>query len=166
MKRLSVLIFVLNAVLWANESASGTDIIPRTINFLIFVGLIWYLVGNRIVGFFQKRREEIAKRFQEVENRLREAKAKKEELEAKLEDAKIKANEIIEDAKKEAQLIYNNLIEEAKLEIERMEKIFEDYKETEKRKAEKEIVREFLQDILKDIHISSEEAAKLVLKVA
>jgi F-type H+-transporting ATPase subunit b len=47
-----------------------------------------------------------------------------------------------------------------------MEKQFEDYKETEIRKAKREVVKTFLEDVLKDIHISSEDAAKLILKAA
>jgi F-type H+-transporting ATPase subunit b len=167
MKKLALLSFVLSAFLFANEAASGgTDIIPRTINFLIFVAILWYLVGNKAVTFFKTRKENIANKFQEVENKLREAKAKKEELESKLEEAKITAKEIIEDAKNEATIIYNKISEEGKMELAAMDKLFEVYKESEIRKAKKEVVKAYLENILKDIHISSEDAAKIILKAA
>jgi len=164
MKKLIFLI--LSVFAFANEASSGTDIVPRTINFLIFVAILWYLVGNRAIEFFRKRKENIASKFQEVENKLREAKAKKEELEAKLEEAKITAKEIIEDAKNESTIIYNKIMENAKLELEAMDKLFENYKESEIRKAKKEVIKAFLEEVLTNIHISSEDAAKLVLKAA
>jgi F-type H+-transporting ATPase subunit b len=160
MKKLIFLI--VGVLLFANEG--GTDIVPRTINFLIFVAILWYLVGNRVVEFFRNRRENIAAKFQEVENKLKEAKAKKEALEAKLEEAKVSAKNIIEDAKNEAQVIYNKIMEDGKLELAAMEKAFENYKETELRKVKREIVKTYLQDLLKDIHISSEDAAIIILK--
>jgi F-type H+-transporting ATPase subunit b len=167
MKKLAVIFFVFSAILFAGESSiSGTDIVPRTINFLIFIAILWYLVGNKAIAFFRNRKESIAAKFQEVENKLREAKAKKEELEAKLEEAKITAKEIVEDAKSEAVIIANKIHEHGKLELTAMEKLFEDYKENEIRKAKKEIVKKYLEDILKDIHISSEDAAKIILKAA
>jgi F-type H+-transporting ATPase subunit b len=167
MRKLALLGVLLSAVLFANEAASGgTDIVPRTINFLIFVAILWYLVGNKVIAFFRNRRENIASKFQEVENKLREAKAKKEELEAKLEEAKVTAKEIVEDAKKEAEVIYNQILQNGKLEIEGMEHLFETYKESEIRKAKREVVKTYLENILKDIHISSEDAAKIILKAA
>jgi F-type H+-transporting ATPase subunit b len=166
MKKITLLSFIFSAVLFANETTGGTDIVPRTINFLIFVAILWYLVGNKAVSFFRNRKENIANRFQEVENKLKEAKARKEELEAKLKEAKVMAEEIIEDAKSEATVIYNKINESGKAELAAMDKLFETFKENEIRKAKKEVVKKYLENILKDIHISSEDAAKLILKAA
>jgi F-type H+-transporting ATPase subunit b len=162
-----LLVAFLSGVLFASEAASGgTDIVARTINFIIFVAILWYLVGNKVIAFFRNRKEEIARKFQEVENKLREAKTKKEELKAKLQEAEIKATEIIEDAKNEAEHIYNKIIEETKAELEMLEKHFEEAKLAEIRKAKREAIKAFLEEVLKDVHLSSEDAAKLVLKVA
>jgi len=168
MKKTLLLGVILSGVLLASEAAAsgGTDIVARTINFLIFVAILWYLVGNKAITFFRNRKEEIANKFQEVENKLKEAKQRKEELKAKLEEAKIKANEIVEDSKKEAEHIYNTILAEAKEEMEMMERHFEEAKLAEIRKAKREAVKAFLEDVLKDIHLTSEDAAKLVLKVA
>ena len=168
MKKTLLFSVILSGVLLANEAAvsGGTDIVARAINFLIFVAILWYLVGNKAINFFKNRKEEIANKFQDVENKLKEAKQKKEELKAKLEEAKIKANEIVEDSKKEAEHIYNTIIVEAKEEMEMMERHFEEAKRAEIKKAKREAVKVFLEDMLKDIHLSSEDAAKLVLKVA
>lgn len=167
MKKISFLTLILSVFSFAAEGGiSSTDFIPRTINFLIFVAILWYLVGNRAVDFFKKRKENIASRFQEVENKLREAKVKKEELEAKLEEAKITAKEIIENSKNEAVVISNKIMEDTKGELAAMDKLFEVYKEGELRKAKKDVVKLFMNEIFKDIHISGEDAAKLILKAA
>jgi len=161
MKKL--LFIVIGTFLFASEGVE-TDIVVRVINFLIFAAILWYLVADKVVSFFRERKEKIAKKFQEVEERLKETKEQKEMLKAKLEEAKVKANEIIEDSKKEAELIYNNIIKEAKEEVELYKKHFEEFKEIEIKKAKKEAVKEFLEDVLKDVHITSEDAAKIVLK--
>ncbi|WP_456470866.1 F0F1 ATP synthase subunit B [Caminibacter sp.] len=162
------LLLVLSGVaLFANEAANGgTDIIPRTINFLIFVALLWYLVGDKIKRFFAERRESIARKFQEIEEKLKESKAKKEALKAELEEAKKLAEEIIKTAKKEAELVESKIKAQVEEEITLLQKHFEEFKESEIRKTKQEAVKEFMEEILKDIHITSEDAAKLILKAA
>ena len=160
MKKL--LFILMGTFLFASEG--DTDIVARLINFLIFVAILWYLIADKVKGFFKGRKEKIAKRFQEIEEKLKETKEQKEALKIDLEEAKIKANEIIEDSKKEAEIIYNNIIKETKEEIELYKKHFEEFKEIELKKAKKEALKEYLEDVLKDIHITSEDAAKIVLK--
>jgi len=163
MKKLAILTLI-SAAAFASEAAAHTDIIPRTINFLIFVAILWYLAGNKIVNFFRQRRENIAKKFQEIEEKLKESKARKEALKAELENAKIKAKEIVENAKKEAELLEAKIKAQTEEEIKILQKQFEEFKKYETQKAKKEVVAEFLNEALKDIHITSEDAAKLILK--
>jgi F-type H+-transporting ATPase subunit b len=167
MKKIFITV-LFSTLMFANEAAAGggTDIVARTINFLIFAAILWYLVGNKAISFFRNRKEEIASRFQEVENKLKEAKLKKEELKAKLEEAKIKAAEIVEDSKKEAEHIYNKILEDTRAELEILDRHFEETKTAEIRKAKREALKAFLEDVLNNVHLSSEDAAKLVLKVA
>jgi len=159
-----LLIILIGAFLFASEGVGETDIVVRVINFLIFVAILWYLVADKVIAFFKERKEKIANKSQEVEKKLKETKEQKELLKAKLKEAKIKADEIVEDSKKEAEVIYDNIIKEAKEEVELYKKHFEEFKEIEIKKAEKEAVKEFLEDVLKDIHITSEDAVKIVLK--
>jgi F-type H+-transporting ATPase subunit b len=166
MKKIAFLVAVLSGIVYASEAmGSGTDIVARTINFLIFAAILWYLVGAKSKEFFENRKNQIAKKFQEVENKLKEAKEEKEALLAKLEESKKLAQEIVDDAKKETEIIYNNIINSTKEEISLLEKHFEETKKYEIQKAKKDAVKIFLEDVLKDIHINSEDAAKIVLKV-
>jgi len=166
MKKTALLTFILSTVLFANESVTHTDIIPRTINFVIFVAILWYIAGNKIVAFFKQRKENIAKQFQQVEEKLKESKARKEALKAELENAKVKAKEIVENAKLEAQYLQEKIKKQTEEEIAILQKQFEEFKNLQTNKIKKEAVEEFLKETLKDIHLSSEDAAKLVLKVA
>ena len=166
MKKTALLTFVLGTLLFANEAVTHTDIIPRTINFVIFVAILWYLAGNKIVAFFRQRKENIAKQFQQIEEKLKESKAKKEALKAELENAKIKAKEIVENGKLEAKHLEEKIKAQTEEEIALLQKQFEEFKNLQTNKIKKEAVEEFLKEVLKDIHISSEDAAKLVLKVA
>ena len=167
MKKIIALLGVFGVFAFASEAAThSTDIIPRTINFIIFAAILWYLVGNKAINFFRERKEGIASRLQEVEEKLKEAKAKKEALKAELENAKVTAKEMVETAKKEAELLQNRIKAQTEEEIKNLQKHFEEYKVIEARKVKREAVKSFLEETLKDVHISSDEAAKLILKVA
>ena len=158
------LLFILIGTSLFASGAAETDIVARVINFLIFVAILWYLIADKVIAFFRERKEKIAKNFQEVEEKLKTTKEQKEMLKVKLEETKAKANEIVDDAKKEAGYIYSSIIKEVKEEIEIYKKQFEEFKKVEIQKAKKEAIKEFLEDVLKDVHITSKNAAKIVLK--
>jgi len=167
MKKIIALLGLFSAFAFASETAvHTTDIIPRTVNFLIFAAILWYLVGNKAINFFKQRKEKIASRLQEIEEKLKESKSRKEALKAELENSKIKAKEIIENAKMEAKYLENKIKTQTEEEIALLQKHFEEFKVSEAKKVKKEAVKEFLEEILKDVHIKSDEAAKLILKVA
>jgi len=166
MKKLLLLGAVFSAFAFASEAAGHTDIVPRTINFLIFVAILWYLVGDKVRRFFKERKENIAKRFQEIEEKLKESKARKEALKAQVNEAKQMANEIVETAKKEAELIEKKIKAQVEEEIALLQKQFEEFKQNEIKKTKQEAIKEYLEDIFEEVHLSSEDAAKLVLKAA
>ena len=62
MKRILLLGLALAPVaLLANEGAVETDIVQRTVNFIIFAGILWYLLADKIKAFFANRTVEGAK---------------------------------------------------------------------------------------------------------
>jgi len=169
MKKLALLGLVFSGILFASEAAEAahhTDIIPRTVNFVIFVAILYYLVGDKIINFFKERRENIAKQFQQIEDKLKESKARKEALKAELENAKVKAKEIVETGKLEAKKLEEKIKAQTEEEIKLLQKQFEEFKKVETNRVKREAVREFLEEVLKDVKLSSEDAAKLILKVA
>jgi F-type H+-transporting ATPase subunit b len=155
----------LIGVAFASEGGDmGTDFLPRTINFLIFVAILYYLLKDRIKEFFENRANSIEKNFQEIEEKLRRSKEQKEELEEELAIAKRKAQEIVETAKKERELIQNQILEQARAEVLAMEKSFEDNRIVELNRAKREVVESYLRKLLSQVHLKDSEALKLILK--
>lgn len=165
MKKITALLIFLGVFAFANETGH-TDIIPRTINFLIYIAILWYLAGNKVINFFKQRKENIAKKFNEVEDKLKESKLRKEALKAELGNAKIKAKEMVENAKEETKFIEKKMKAQAENEAALLQKQFEEFKDVESKKIKKEVVKEFLKETLKDVHINSDDAVKIILKVA
>ena len=95
-KILLPLLFV-SASLFASEAAGegGTDIVQRTVNFVIFAGIIWYLLAEPVKNYFGGRSQGIADELQKVQDRLKESKQAKEAAEAKIVDANKLAEEIV-----------------------------------------------------------------------
>jgi F-type H+-transporting ATPase subunit b len=171
MKKIIVTLGLFAVGLFANEHAavehvsmSDTDFIPRLINFVIFVGILWYLLADKVKEFYLNRSKAIADSFSEVETKLKESEAQKTELKARVAEAHKKAEEIVKDAQKETEILKSKIIESAKNEIVMLNKQFEDYKSYEESKMKKEVVAEYLNELVKDIHLSSEEVANIVTK--
>ena len=171
MKKLVSITVLFAASLFANEAAAvhhvtmgETDFIPRTINFVIFVGILWYLLADKIKTFYANRSDSIAKSFEEVEAKLRESQAQKEALKKEVEEANKRAEDIIKTAKKEVELIKSKVLDNAKMEIAALNKQFTEEKEYAESKMKQEVVESYLKTLVKDIHLSSEEVASIVTK--
>jgi len=170
MKKVVVTLGLTAVALFANEQAaahvsiSDTDFIPRVINFVIFAGILWYLLADKVKTFYANRSKAIADAFNEVENKLKESQAQKEALKAELEEAHKKAEEIIATAKKEVEIIKAKIIENAQNEIELLNRQFNEQKAYEEAKMKKEVIENYLNNLVKDIHLSSEEVANIVTK--
>ena len=151
---------------FANEhvAMSETDFIPRVVNFAIFAGILWYLLADKVKEFYANRTKSIADAFNEAEAKLKEAQARKEALKKEVEEAHKKADDIISTAKKEAILLKEQIIKQANQEIEILNKNFEEQKAYEESKMKKEVVEAYLNNLVKDIHLSSEEVANIVTK--
>jgi len=124
--------------LFAGEGS--TDIIPRTINFLIFAAILYRYVAGPLKNFFKGRRDEIVSTLKSIQEKVEESKKAKEEAVQKLEDSKILAKSIVEDAKKEAKLITDRIKDELANELELLEKYHDERCEIERRKMVKSVV--------------------------
>jgi len=171
MKKIIVALGLIGVSLFAGEHAatahvsiSETDFIPRVINFVIFVGILWYLLADKVKNFYSDRSKSIADSFSEVENKLKESQAQKEALKKEVDDAHKKAEEIIATAKKEAEILKAKILDNAKAEIEMLHRQFADQKSYEESIMKKEVVEAYLNNLVKDIHLSSEEVANIVTK--
>lgn len=151
------------------SSAAGeveTDIVERIINFVMFVGILYYLLANRIKEFFVQRKDDIASELEKVQQRLKETKKLKEEAESKLQNAKKMAEEIVASAKKEAVLIREKAEETKKQDLDNIARSYRENMELEKKKAQREVVREIMGELFEEggMQMDNEGYAQIVLK--
>jgi len=159
-----LIILLSPLALFAGEG--GTDIIPRTINFLIFAAILYRYIATPIKNFFKGRRDEIVTTLKSIQEKVEESKKAKEEALKKLEDSKILAKSIVEDAKKEAKMIVEKIENDTKNELELLEKYQKEREEIERRKMVKAVVADTVNSLFsKDIQtFDNNELVNIVMK--
>ena len=162
-------LFIVPAVLLASggdaessryfaQTGRETDFLPRAFNFIIFAGLLYYLLANPIKNFFKGRTEGIAGQLNEIESKLQAAKDEKKEAESRLEESEQRAKEIIADAKAEAVILAEKIATANENELAVLDKQFEEKITLEERKSAREAIDEILSDNITNDDIQLDEA--------
>ncbi|TEY03119.1 F0F1 ATP synthase subunit B [Campylobacter sp. US33a] len=161
-------LFALTPLLcFAAGSGNGDyDIIPRTVNFFLFAAILYYFIATPLKNFYKNRIAGIAMKLEEIQKKLLESKNKKLEMLKKLEDFKKDSMESIVLAKKEAEILANKVREETKDELIMLEKHFEEQKDYEFRKMEKEVINKILIKLFddKEVQLSQKNILEIMLK--
>ena len=108
MKRVLLLLAMamVPVALFASEGAeTNYDIVQRTVNFIIFAAILWYLLADKIKAFFANRTLGIQSELDKVQDSLKASKDRVAEAQKKLDDAKKISAEIIESAKSDIENI-------------------------------------------------------------
>jgi len=144
----------------------STDFVPRLFNFILLIGLLYYLLAEPLKKFLKGRSEAIANELKEIEAKRQAAKEEKEKALAELEAAKVKAKEILKDAEAEISLLKENIKKKAEQELVTLEKIFEEKCTIEKRKVIRETTLNVLDENIKndDIPLDAEKIVNIVTK--
>ena len=144
----------------------GYDIVPRTINFIVFAAILYYFIANTIKNAYKGRIAGIAARLDNIEQKLKDSKAKKDDALRRVEEAKANAASLVETARKEAILISERIKEETRQEVANLEKSFQDQKEFEKRRMVKSVVGEILNEIFASdsVKMDQSELINIMLK--
>jgi len=150
----------------SGSSEGGTDIVQRTVNFLIFAGIIYYLVAEPIKGYFNGRSADIAGELEKVQEKLRETKEAKEAVLAEIEEAQKFAVELHETAKKENVILNDRIVAQCESDLENMAKQHVSLMELEQRKMIRNSVDEIMSEILNEDSTSfdKEAMAKIIMK--
>ncbi len=179
MKRVILLsLLAVPALLLASGSVDGettryfaqtgreTDFIPRVFNFLIFAGLLYYLLSNPVKEFFKGRSEAIATQLNEIEEKLQAAKEEQKEAQARLAASEKKAEEIIADAKAEAVVLAEKIAQANKQELALLEKQLEEKMTLEERKSAREAIDEVLSEniTVDDINLDEPKVIDIIAK--
>ncbi len=145
LKYLMFLVLPLSTMFASGGEGSGeTDILPRTVHFLIFAAILYWLIADKLRAFYTDRSNEIATRLSAAQEKVKAVKLEKEEALAKVEDAKESRKSIIETAYKEASLLSDRILDNVDNEIRHLEKSTKDGMEVEEKKMQKEVVSEVI----------------------
>ena len=167
MKRMLLLGLALVPVaLLANEGAVETDLVQRTVNFIIFAGILWYLLADKIKAFFAERSLSIQGELDKVQDTLKASQDKVKDAQKKLEEAKKIATEIIDGAKADIDSVKQKVATAVDSDIVNLNKNLEEMMKVEISKAKKEVVTEVLEELLssENIKLTQQELANIVLK--
>lgn len=153
-------------MLFASSKGAETDIVQRTVNFIIFAAILWYLLADKIKAFFVDRSLFIQSELDKVQDTLKASQEKVDNANKKLEKAKLLANEIVETAKESVNAIEQKVITSVETEIFQLEKNFDEKIAIEVKKAKRKIVSEILEELFSssNIELTQDELANIVLK--
>ncbi|GAA8372549.1 F0F1 ATP synthase subunit B [Helicobacter pylori] len=126
---------------------SQTDIIERSLNFLLFAGILWYFLAKKLRSFLRSKSLEISKRLEEIQAQLKVSKENKKKLLKELEQTKEKAELIISDANKEAYTITQKYELQTKMDVENLIKNSRALMDLEVKKIKRELVESVFKDL-------------------
>ncbi len=143
---------------------SQTDIIERSLNFLLFVGILWYFLAKKLRSFLRSKSLEISKRLEEIQAQLKVSKENKKKLLKELEQAKEKAELIISDANKEAYTITQKYELQTKTDVENLIKNSKALMDLEVKKIKRELVEGVFKDLResKKVSFSSQDCVNIL----
>jgi len=148
--RILVLILTMSTIALASEVVKdgSTDIVQRTVNFLLFAGLVWYLIAEPVKNYFQARSQGIADELKKVQDKLNESVELKEQAIAKVAEAEKFAEELMDTTQTEAKILNDKIMNQCDADLEILEKQHQSLIEFEQRKMVKAVVEEVLEDVL------------------
>jgi F-type H+-transporting ATPase subunit b len=166
--RILLLIIMISTYALASSGAEsgGTDIVQRTVNFLLFFGLVWYLVAEPAKNYFAARSQGIADELQKVQDKLGESISLKKEALSKISDAEKFAEELVTASKKENKIINDNIMLQCEADLETITKQNTVLMEFEQRKMVRTVVENILSEVLSQSSDSfdKEAMASVILK--
>ena len=144
MSRILVLTLMMSTFAFASGHEGGTDIVQRTVNFLLFVGLVWYLVAEPAKNFFASRSNDIANELKSVQDKLNQSVSLKKEALAKISEAEKYAEELAAIGKKENKMINDSIMAQCEIELENIVKHEDSVRDFEQRKMISKVVEDIL----------------------
>ena len=143
----------------SETSIENSDFVMRSINFVIFVAILWWLVAKHIKNALKSRQENISAQLNAVQDKLAQSRAKKENALKELEKSKILAQEIIDSAKKEAVILAQNIEIQCKNDAESLRKSHAERLNFEQKRAKQAVIAEILDELLNDKNIKLDKSA-------
>lgn len=124
------------------DSAKITDLILRTINFLVFAGILIKLVAKPAKNFFAQRSQDIAQSLEDLEAQKAEAAKELAEAEAKLAQVAAERDKIIQQYIAEGELEKAKIVEKAEMVAARIKEMAAMTIDQETKKAVQDLTKE------------------------
>ena len=162
MSRILVIMLMISTYALASDAEhAGTDIVQRTVNFVLFAGLIWYLVAEPAKNYFAGRSQGISDELQKVQDKLNESITLKKDMLAKISEAEKFAEELAVTSKKENKILNDNIMNQCNVDLETLSKQQVSLMEFEQRKMVRSVVEETLSEVLSQTDESFDKASFL-----
>jgi F-type H+-transporting ATPase subunit b len=165
-KKIFTLLALAPLALYASDANVETDILERTVNFLIFISIIYYLLADKIKAFFSDRTQSIQAELDKVQEMLKASEDKVSEAKQEIENAKKIAAELVDSAKSDIESIKSKIEANVEQEIAYLSKSFDEKTALEARRVKKEVVESVLDQLLSDenIAVSQQDITNIILK--
>lgn len=126
----------------AMDPAKITDIIWRTVNFLVFAAILIKLVTKPAKQFFANRTQDIAQNIDDLEAKQAAAQQALKDLEARLSQVAAERDKLIQQYIAEGELEKAKIVEKARLVAERIKELAAMSIEQETKKASQQLKQE------------------------
>ena len=167
MSRIIVLMLMISTIALASDAEhAGTDIVQRTVNFLLFAGLVWYLVAEPMKNFFAGRSQGIADEMQKVQDKLRESLDLKKDALTKITEAEKFAEDLLVNAKKENKVLNDSIMTQCDIDLDTLDKYQIGLIDFEQRRMVREVVESILDEVLEQSNedFDKKAMANVILK--
>lgn len=167
MGKILLTITMMSVYAFASDGGDGsTDIIQRTVNFIIFAGILYYLLAAPVKGFFQGRSAAIGAELERVQEKMKESKLAKEAAFQKIENAEKFAADLVESSKKENRILNDQIMQQCEADLENIEKQNASLMDLEQRKMIRNVVDTVMGDLLtqESDSFDKDAMAQLIMK--
>lgn len=104
----------------AGHGESWTNLGLRIVNFALFLGVIYYFFGKKILAFFKNRTEGIAAGLASLEQRKADARQSLADVERRIADLEAERQRIIADYTAQGEVMRASIIEQAERQAEQI----------------------------------------------
>lgn len=162
----NLLFFMICPVLvMANETAEY-DIVARTINFILFAGIMYYFLANPIKNAYKGRIASIENKLNAIRDKVLSAQEKTKSAMSEVEIARKRADELVEIGTKQALALAEKIELDAQNEIKFLKNNFEEQKDFARRVALKNTINDILFEIFggNEVKIDQKDLVNLIIK--
>jgi F-type H+-transporting ATPase subunit b len=152
---LALALVLIGATVWAAGHGSGeaahsgswSNFFWRVINFVIFVAIVYKLLGKRARDFLTGRRHRIATELKDIETRKADAEKRLAEVEQDITDLDKRREEILSDYRQQGEALKESILSQAQERARQMQVQARSVAEQEIRQATKDLRAEVAESI-------------------